>query len=150
MKVIDNFLPSYQFKQLQSHLMGDEIPWFYKDEICEPGDGFYQFCCGFNFDFPLIQPCLSLLGVNKLFRLKANLNPRTVFHRNGGYHTDGYPHITTSILYINTCNGYTKVKGCGRVDCRENRIVIFDSDIEHAGFTCTDEKRKIVINFNWK
>ena len=60
-----------------------------------------------------------------------------------------YKNIYTAILYINTNNGWTKFKGGGKIKCVENRIVIFDSNIQHAGFTCTDKKRKVVVNFNY-
>ena len=55
-------------------------------------------CSGFQY---LIKPCISKLDANSLLRVKANLNPRTVFHRNGGFHFD-YPNVTTSIFYINS------------------------------------------------
>ena len=32
MKVIDNFLPQYQFKQLQSIMMVDDFPWFFNGD----------------------------------------------------------------------------------------------------------------------
>jgi len=50
---------------------------------------------------------------------------------------------------LNTCNGWTKFKKGGKVDCVANRVVIFNSNLEHAGITCTDQKRKVVINFNY-
>ena len=30
-----------------------------------------------------------------------------------------------------------------------NRMVIFDSNLEHQGVTCTDEKRRVIVNFNY-
>ena len=81
--------------------------------------------------------------MKKIYRIKANLRSKTIFHRKSLYHTDGPelgPH-KTAILYMNTCNGYTKFKKGGKVKSVENRVVIFDSDLEHAGVTCTDEKR---------
>ena len=30
-----------------------------------------------------------------------------------------------------------------------NRMVIFPSDLEHAGFSCTDKKVRVLINFNY-
>ena len=30
-----------------------------------------------------------------------------------------------------------------------NRMVIYDSEVDHDGITCTDEKRRVVINFNY-
>ena len=56
----------------------------------------------------------------------------------------------TSIFYLNTNNGWTQFKKGGKVKCVENRLVTFDSNLEHAGVTCTDQKRKVVINFNYE
>ena len=36
MKIIDNFLPEYQFKQLQSIILGDEFSWYWNDTIVFP------------------------------------------------------------------------------------------------------------------
>ena len=46
-------------------------------------------------------------------------------------------------------DGHSFKKG-GKVKCIENRLVTFDSNLEHAGVTCTDKKRKVVINFNYE
>ena len=58
--------------------------------------------------------------------------------------------VTTAILYINTNNGYTKFKKGGKVKSVANRVVIFDSNLEHMGYACTNEKRRIVVNFNYE
>ena len=31
-----------------------------------------------------------------------------------------------------------------------NRLVIFDPELEHAAFSLTDEKSRVVINFNYE
>ncbi len=163
MQVIDDFLPSYQFKELQSRMMGDEFPWYYNDNIVYDDNGLYQLThmifnireggiCSTSYSwFDIVQ---QKLGVGHLDRIKSNLNPKTVFHRKGGYHfdntpSDPYQHTKTAVLYINTNNGWTHIKKGGKVKSVENRIVIFDSDLEHTGVTCTDEKRRVVINFNY-
>ena len=33
--VIDDFLPEYQFKQLQSLIMSETFPWYYNDRIVD-------------------------------------------------------------------------------------------------------------------
>ena len=71
-----------------------------------------------------------------------------MFHRNTGWHVDN-KNMKTSILYINTNNGYTKIKGHGKVKSVANRMVIFPSTLEHAGFACSDKKKRVVVNFNW-
>ena len=163
MKIIDNFLDNYLFEVLQSTILGENFAWYYNDQIVKEGDGGFQFkntlyninppFNGFKSPhFPLVEPCILLLGVQKLIRIKANLRPRTFFNRGSEYHTD-FPHLQphkTGIFYINTCNGYTKFKGGGKVKSVANRIVIFNSNLKHQAVTCTDEKRRVVINFNYE
>ena len=89
------------------------------------------------------------MRIRKPWRVTASLTSRTVFNRKTGYHID-YPNIRTAIFYLNTNNRYTKFKKHGKVKSIENRIVIFNSNLEHQGVTCTDEKRRVVINFNYE
>ena len=87
--------------------MGDRVPWFWKDEVVytnEPGDD-YQFNTaiydhGNKYDsFSLIEPCIAKLGCSSIGRIKANLRPKTLFHRKTLYHTD----------YPNPGNGFTSI-----------------------------------------
>jgi hypothetical protein len=161
MKVIDNFLPEYQFKEIQSVMMGDCFPWFYNSSINEPDGkgitlGDYQFTHQFYDEqnggilsshyWSLFSFCINQLG--KPIRVKANLSPKTIFHRKGGYHIDE-PNATTSLLYINSNNGWTHIKKRGKVKSIANRMVIFDSNLEHTGFTCTDQNIRVLVNFNF-
>ena len=50
---------------------------------------------------------------------------------------------------MNTNNGYTEFEKGDIVESVENRMVIFDSNLKHQTVTCTDEKIRIVINFNY-
>ena len=50
---------------------------------------------------------------------------------------------------MNDNNGYTLFEDGTKVESKENRVVIFDSQMRHAGIPCTDEKRRVVINFNF-
>ena len=167
MKIIDNFLPDYQFKQLESIFLGDMFPWYWNETIVYPyEDGYnekdYQFT-HILFDkrsngqesnhYPLVRDTVfRYLGINECYRIKMNLNPRTLFNKSGGWHVDfeAVPEIkNTAVYYLNTCNGYTKFKKGGKVKSVANRMVIFDSQIYHQGYTCTDQKRRVVMNFNW-
>ena len=160
-EVIDNFLPNYQFYKLQSLLMGTEFDWYYNDGVTHPDDGLYQFIHTFykwsptsSFQLPTssfqwIEPYLSFFNMKKVYKIKANLNPRSGSPIKAGYHIDNIPCSKTAILYVNTCNGGTEFKEGDRVDSVANRVVIFDPTLEHRAVTCTDEKRRIVINFNY-
>ena len=170
MKIIDNFLPDYQFKQIQSIFLGTFFPWYYNERVVNPSaDGYnpknYQFVHTlFNSEPPWNgipsdqyqylknSSFFALLGVNKFERIKVNLNTRTIFNRGSGWHIDSehIPEVkNTAVYYLNTCNGYTKFKKGGKVKSVENRIVIFDSQLYHQGYTCTDQKRRVVMNLNW-
>ena len=164
MQVIDNFLPEYQFRQISNVILSSEFSWKFHDGIVNPNDGQCQFTHVF-FDiryggilcnsYPLFDIVRQKLRVSRLDIIKSNLNPKTVFHRKGGYHTDqrhpseGLLHQKTAVFYINTNNGWTEFKKGGKVKSVENRIVIFDSNTEHTGVTCTNEKRRVIVNFNY-
>ena len=172
MKVIDDFLPDYHFDQIKKIMMGTEIstdpsdgifPWYYISCITRPGDGRFQFTHTFyqiENPTPVLSPnyyslfniVQQKLGVKKLRRIKANLNPRTFFHRKSDWHVDfpTRPGGKTSILYMNTNNGWTEFKKGGKVKSVANRLVTFDSDLIHQGVTCTDQKIRVVINFNYE
>tara|TARA_B100000287_G_scaffold182476_1_gene172573 strand:+ start:269 stop:742 length:474 start_codon:yes stop_codon:yes gene_type:complete len=154
-EVIDNFLPERKFRDLQSIMMGEDFPWFYKNYITVEGveDGGYQFTHMFldpdkgrSDRYYLMEPFEKM---GKMYRIKSNLRTRTLFHGRSYYHID-YSDITTAIFYINTCNGYTKFERGPKVKTVANRMVIFDSNLRHSGFSPTDEKARVVINFNYE
>ena len=162
MEVIDDFLPSYYFEEIQSSLLGSHFPWYYNSSILTAEHPqynpksfqfyhqFYDLNIGIISDFyGLLEPILPKFISNNIYRIKANLTPRTVFSRMSGYHID-IPDVTTAILYINTNNGYTKITGHCKVKSVANRLVKFDSNLEHTGVSCTDEKTRVLINFNYE
>ena len=165
-EVIDNFLSDYEFKSLTNEILNDYFPWYFNEGRVFIGDGSYQFThLVYNIKrngvmsnyFSLFHPILEKLGASELDRIKLNLNPKTVFHRKAGWHTDqrspkeNLPfHKKTAVLFMNTNNGYTKFKKSGKiVKSVANRIVIFDSDLYHTGFTCTDNLRRVLMNCNY-
>ena len=165
--IIDNFLPDYYLKQLQSRLLGEYMPWFHNEYISSEDDPknktfqfihlFYDISPGYNGETPvysLVKDPFNIisqkLNVTKLYRIKANLRPRSFFNRSGGgYHIDGFDCSHTSVYYINTNNGYTKFKNGTKVKSVENRMVVFPSHLEHQGYTCSDKLKRVVINFNY-
>ena len=168
MQVIDNFLSEYVFTDLTDTLLSAEFPWYYNEYEVYPNDDNILFthtlhtCKGIppysDIDYSsryynMLKPIFYKLGVRKLVRCKANLNPRTFSHKMGEFHIDNCLDSKqsgkTAILYLNTNNGWTEFKKGGKVKSVANRVVIFDPTLEHRAVTCTDEKRRIVINFNY-
>jgi len=91
----------------------------------------------------------------KLWRIKANLLTRTSniieneFHQDAGKHEKLSKQWTTAIFYMNTNNGYTEFEDGTKVESVANRIVIFPTNTKHRGTSCTDERTRVVINFNY-
>ena len=156
MEIIDNFLPYEEFEVLQQIILSTYFPWNYigKQSYVETDDSFqFQHTFYREGESPVfyykrkIEPLLEKLG-GTLIRAKAVLTLKTENPRNSGFHID-YPNMTTATYYLNTNNGYTDLKTGEKVESVENRMLIFDSNMEHQGVTCTDEKRRVLINFNY-
>ena len=83
-----------------------------------------------------------------MIRIKANLNP--ISHKlikfNG--HKDQDFKCKIAIYYVNTNNGYTMING-EKVKSKKNRMVFFDSTLEHYGTNSTDCNNRMVVNFNY-
>ena len=132
---------------------------FYKDV----GEGF-QVVHSLSY-FKFIIPIIEKLKSKILIRVKANLLTQTPNIIENKFHIDRGPPqgrevlplrdverlkpYTTSILYMNTNNGYTKFEDGTTVKSVANRMVTFPASMRHLGTTCTDEKIRVVINFNY-
>jgi hypothetical protein len=92
---------------------------------------------------------LKKLSVKSLLRVKANLLHKTEKTIEHGFHRDFPYENNTAIFYLNTNNGYTKFKNKKIIKSEKNKLVDFNSSLEHTGSTCTDEDYRIVINFNY-
>ena len=157
MNIYKNFLSKTDFKVLESQMMGDTFPWYYNDAVINEDDGFFQFTYVFVVDgkenchpevMKILKPILEKLKYKKMERIKANLLPKSEDIIEHGLHTD-VDDMTTGIFYLNTCNGYTKFAGGKKIKSEKNKYVEFNSNTMHTGSTCSDEKRRVVINFNY-
>ena len=157
MNIYKKFLPKQVFDTLKNAIMGDYFPWYFNNYINDKGNSF-QFtfiflrnekyeCWGQWKD--IIIPVLQNIKHKKINRVKANLLTRTDKIFQHKYHTD-QDKGTTGILYLNNCNGYTKFENGKKVVSEENKYVEFDSSLRHTGSSCTDKKRRVVINFNYE
>ena len=165
----DNFLKEKEFNALRDVIATDAFPWFYfpetvdgpqiKDKESSSGlltHSVYHNNIPTSEFFQQFFYTFEQLDVSVLIRVKLNLQIRNlepdfdVFHSDmDGYSKSFQQTCMTSILYINTNNGYTEIEDGTKVDSVANRLVSFPSYIRHRGVSQTDEKTRIVINFNY-
>ena len=165
--IIDNFLAEEEFIVLRDKLINPHLPWYFSsrfdtshDTKISPG-GFVHhvyFDCVprstiYESHFGSI---LEQLNVSILIRIRMNLNPRLPEPYVSPWHTDTEDlsmdlatQITTSILYINTNNGYTELEDGTKIESVANSLVSFPSNTKHRIVTQTDEQTRILINFNY-
>ena len=157
MKVIDNFLDDFEFKKLANTILKDRFPWYFNDYKGVINDGNFQFTHVFfregkissNFS-KIVLPLLKKLDAKSVLRVKANLTPQKKKNIKSAMHIDtGIENSKTAILYCNTNNGSTLFQNGKKVFSKENRAVIFDGHQKHCGIDCTDQKIRVVINFNY-
>ena len=166
-EVHDNYLNKTDFNQLKNLLLGNNFPHYLQDCKVSEGDGFFQFTHLF-YDGQVVQsnyfdnlhPILDKLNPISLIKIKSNLQIKDTQIVTTGMHTDvkfGYSNFRdpienqkTGIFYMNTNNGKTIFKNGEEVNSVANRMVIFNSNLEHAATSHSDEKTRVVINFNYE
>jgi len=161
-EVIDNFLDKETFRKIQEGILTDEyFPWYFSSVIDFKGEKDFdktQFAHVFyNHNSPnskhldLLTPIIQKLECISLIKIKVNNNYYTNKIIEGSYHVDNqHKGTTTAVYYLNTNDGYTKFKKTEKkISSVENRMVIFNTDTEHLGTTTTNNKRRVVLNFNY-
>jgi len=165
--VTDDFLSAEAFQYVQSQLLSPGWPWYFQDSVDyaeEKNDlGKFQFCYHLYRNHTwqgagesIVSPFLNQIRAVSLVRVKANLQVRTESRRQNKFHVDlldpdlkPYDDLLTAIYYVNTNDGMTVFEDGTEVESVANRMVVFPSRTRHTGTTCTDAKRRVVINFNF-
>ena len=160
--IVDNWLPEEVFYKLFSTMKSPEFPWFLGKVVGYQGDDevkgnmqfFHEFYRHHQMKNQLMMPVLYHLQPCATIRIKANLSLATDRIEVGGMHIDvedglDREYLKTSILYMNTNNGYTTFEDGTKVESVQNRFVTFPNSMRHAGTTCTDSPFRMVVNFNY-
>jgi hypothetical protein len=89
--------------------------------------------------------------MGSIVKIKANLMMKTTSQQVFKFHKDCPWDFKwwTAIFYVNTNDGKTIFEKGQEIESRENRLILFDGRLKHAGTTSTDSKRRILINFNY-
>ena len=164
MKIEDNFLKQEEFDKIQQLMMEPSpFPWFYADRIVFEDDvDKFQFIHAFYDNHMPMSPfsneldsIINIIQPFSIVKIRAKLLTRTSEIVESSFHVDiplleeNLTQWTTSIFYINTNNGYTEFEDGTKVESVANRMVTFSSNLKHRGTSCTDEKIRVVINFNY-
>ena len=163
--ITDNFLTEQKFNIYRDQLFSIDFPWHFLEAVVDKDEDLTKSPGGFKHIIympfrppspfygnllPLITKCnpaaIYRINVNLLLRL-----PEPFYHQ---FHTDTEIDMEedvasqwiSSILYMNTNNGYTEFEDGTKVESVANRLVSFPSNTKHRTVTQTDEQRRIVIN----
>ena len=166
--IIDDYLPKEEYGNLYHTLMGQEMEWNFEKTVDYIEDEKFMFTHLFwtpklgqvSKIWDRIKLLIEDLKPQVLIKIKANLQTKTKDHIENNFHydhelvgsrlSDGTLISYTAIYYVNTNNGYTLFEdGNCKVDCVGNRMIIFDSSKLHKSISSTDQKTRVVINFNY-
>jgi hypothetical protein len=159
-KIIDNALPQEEFENIKNFMLNSNFPWNFipvvtkKQENLPISASYYfihLFWSGFHTEpqAQIFAPILNLLECRAMMRIKANLYPSTeiILHHNN--HTDYNFSHRGAIFYLNTNNGLTILEDDIKIESIENRLLLFDPSRPHHSTTCTDDKCRVNVNFNF-
>lgn len=161
-KSIKNFLNKDEHKTLSSLFVGNTLPWYFSNFKVIKEDNLFQFTHTFvneyivssNF-YNWLNPIINKLQPRSIRRIKANLTfkyskiEKNIFHTDFIDSEENLKNMKTAIYYINSNNGYTFFEDNKKELSIENKMVIFPSNLKHAGTTHTDSLQRIVLNFNY-
>ena len=142
---------SWQFFGGTSHLNDDPKQFYF-------GHNIYQDHTSVSPIGPEVIPLIDKINPMALHRVRVNLMPRTEENIESDFHCDydegfTYPDRidlwSTSIYYLNDCDGYTKLEDGTVIKSKANRLLTFTGNVKHLGASCTDKKRRLVVNLNY-
>ena len=169
-KVYDDFLDPQEFSELNTIALSSDFPWYFNRCITHHTEErtfgqfthtFYRVNEGVISEFAskfvgFLRTQIENVHADSdviIVSSKMNLNVMRDDHYSiGTFHVDrvipGDIH-KTAIFYLNTNDGFTKFETGKIVKSEANRIVIFDGNINHHGYTCTDAQTRIILNVNY-
>ena len=173
-QIIDNFLDTHEFDFLQTKVMEQEHSWYYGESVADESkyENEAYFMHLYYMDMPekiksklkpefqdrlptksesfdLVKPIIRKIDHNYLLRVKANLYGRTETLKHHPDHQDYHFEHMAALYYVNTNNGFTVLEDGTEIESIENRLLLFNGATMHHSTTCTDQKRRVTINFNF-
>ena len=153
-QVINNFLDNNEFEFIYKTVTSSHSPWYLSHKVYED-DGQTHFIHNLvknedgkrNTSFfvsSVLSALLTKLKVKNVIRAKVNLTYKTDKIIESKPHLDvrkvdlNEPSFS-SILYLNSNNGYTQIVGGDKITSVENRLLTFPTHTSHFGTTHTSQ-----------
>ena len=167
-EIIDDFLSPYYTDSLVKTFGGKKdgrglFPWYFTNNLNTVERlGNYYFNHLLIVDYkvenpewlPIFEPLVNRIGisVNNIWRLKANLYPRTQRRIHHVSHYDYEPDsgLRTVLYYVNDNNGFTVFDGKRKIRSKRNRAIVFDGSNKHHSTTPTNSNWRCSINIDYK
>jgi hypothetical protein len=162
-KIIDDFLDSEQYTQINHILINSGFPWYYQNTVtydndCEDGSFFFNHylyryggICSW-FTGQVLDPLLNRLDVKTLLRAKVNCYSRQSMRFPHKLHRDMDEDHWVALWSVNDNNGATKLIVDGQereIMSKANRLILFNGKIQHCAVSHTDQKIRVNININY-
>ena len=159
-QIIDNALPQEDFENIKNFMLNPNFPWNLTTVVSNEKENLpvtasyyftHEFWCGFNIEpqAQVFAPLLNIMECKAVIRIKGNLYPSTENIIHHDIHCDYEFSHRGAIFYLNTNNGLTVLEDGTEVQSIENRLLLFDASKPHHSTTCTDQKCRINVNFNF-
>jgi len=175
MKVIDNFLDEEYFNILAHQIcyasgnFGSQFPWYYVQSKHSYTNTMLFFFTHYiyrgyegdvylpsNSIYNLVQPFVKKVKVienedkiTESWMIRANLYPNTEKLQEHPMHRDADFSHNSAVLYLNTCDGYTKMVDGTKINSVANRLVTFDASELHCSTTTTNVAGRFVLIVNY-
>ena len=160
-----NFLSEEFFKKIKNHITTPDFPWRRRDSAlnsfmvaADKERPIYFTYCFYNsmisqseFYEPWMIPILNQLHAVAPIQVRANMFISALFKKSS-WHADYNFKCKTAILYLNDCDGGTELKIDNKVTfikADANKILVFDTLIQHRAITSKKEPIRYIINFNY-
>lgn len=162
-KIFDNFLSEKMFQKISNEINSDKISFILKKGTTfNDGLDIYWLKHSIynNFKpesnlFFLMDEFIQKLNITSIIQIRLNLvlkQPYKNFKTN--FHTDydNYKNLKTGLFYFSV-DGTGTIFKIGEeeklVKCKPNRMVVFDSEINHCGYLNNNFNTRFAINFNY-
>ena len=167
-RIIENFLPENEFDHLEKlHICNPDYPYYFTGTIAakELDKDDIHTMVGQHIVYGNHKPLSKyypeygyLLDkiwneadpmARSLLRIRINFfTSSPVFHEHAMHHDYEFKH-KGCILYLNTCDGYTKLEDGTKIDSIRNRLLIHDPQRPHCSTNTTNAKGRWNINVNY-